>query len=157
MGLSAHLHTMAPSSSALAMVQLSPSGVSPLPGTLREDTAHTACPSPRIPPQDPKTTWGHHIPAPVPGSSPGKVSPGGQRVSQQWHRALWEGSSALCQLGGEGRGWGQSLHPKTHMVPCQQVPPALKVLPTAEGSFVSHHRLPDSSAPRGTHQSWDVQ
>lgn len=72
--------------------------------------ANRACPSlttttPPLPrPQN--HVWGHHIPALVPGSSPGKVSPGGQPVSQQWHRVLREGSSALCQLGGEDRAEG---------------------------------------------------
>lgn len=103
LGLSTHLHTTAPSPSAPAMAQPSPGGVSPLLGRLQENMA---CPSPRTP-QDPKTLQGYHSPAPVPGGSPRRVSPGGQPVSQQWHSALQDGSSALCQLGGEDRAGGE--------------------------------------------------
>lgn len=62
------------------------------------------------PSQDPKTTWGHPVPALVPGMSPWRVSAAGQPVSQQWHGVLWTGSSTLCQLGEEktklGGGFG---------------------------------------------------
>ena len=96
-------------------------------GALQEVMANKYSLPPKTAPKTPKTTWGHHIPAPVPDSSPRRMSPDKQPVSQQQHRALWEGSSALCQLGGKDRaGGGQGvprLHHKAHMVPCQQVPP----------------------------------
>lgn len=80
------------------------------------------------PSQDPETMWGHPVPPPVPGMSPRRVSAGGQPVSQQWHGALWAGSSELCQLGEERRELEGAalgvprLHHKTHMVPPRDVP-----------------------------------
>lgn len=112
-GLAAHLHTMAPGP-APEVGQPSPGGASPLLGTLRVDTAHAA-------PLWSQDTQSHRAAMGpqgrcLPGCCPGGVSPGGHLVSQQSHRALWEGSSALCHLGGKDRAGGPCV-PSTHPRP----------------------------------------
>lgn len=74
----------------------------------------------------------------LPGCCPGGVSPGGHPLSQQSHRALWEGSSALCHLGGKGRAGGPRV-PSTHPRPtwcCVLRPFGFWEPP--EGSFPAH-------------------
>lgn len=110
--MAAHLRTTAPGP-APETGPGSPGGASPLLGTLRVDTAHRAAPlwsqGTQKPPVCPQRRC-------LPGCCPGGVSPGGHPLSQQSHRALWEGSSALCHLGGKGRAGGPRV-PSTHPRP----------------------------------------
>jgi len=60
-------------------------------------------------------------------------------VSQQSHRALWEGSSALCHLGGKDRAgglWVPSFHPKMHVAPCSWMEIPLGLYSSQRGPLV---------------------